>query len=263
MYFLLIQRSILKTTCLTSKISNPNKSVQYTVYILVCKSLLNCVVERKSKIIFSSMEACLGAMNFKSYYNCFRKNDFCLQHKHEEMSEWTRTKTMWKINQILGNHKDCFTVLYADILQHCKLQSSEIACISLMLFPWAAMGEQLLFSAPYTMVLTNWENVENPGSLFKEVCFCCLSCLTIYDSKLQPSPIGRSKVFSRLHRESVENPHVHGILIPVAAVVLPDPRPLVPLGSFYRCCWRQLWPPWVSLRKILSSLPVQEFKGHS
>lgn len=70
---MLIQNSILKTTCLKSKISNPNKSVQYTVYILVCKSLLNCVVERKSKIIFSSREACLGAMNFKSYYYCFRK----------------------------------------------------------------------------------------------------------------------------------------------------------------------------------------------
>lgn len=59
-----------------------------------------------------------------------------------------KTKVTWKINQIHGNHKDCFTVLYVDILQHCKLQSSEVACIWLLLLPWAAVGEQLLFSAP-------------------------------------------------------------------------------------------------------------------
>lgn len=60
----------------------------------------------------------------------------------------TRTKTTRKINQMRGHHKDCFTVLYADILQHCKLQSSEVACIWLLLLLWAAVGEQLLFSAP-------------------------------------------------------------------------------------------------------------------
>lgn len=75
MHFLLIKRRILKTTSQTSKISNLNKSLQFTVYILVCKCLLNSVLESKSKIIFSLRKACLGEVSSKVFV-ALRKHDF-------------------------------------------------------------------------------------------------------------------------------------------------------------------------------------------
>lgn len=75
------------------------------------------------------------------------------------------------------------------------------------------------------------------------------------------SPTVRSKVLSRLHRGSMRSPHIPGILTPVAPIVLPDSRSLVPLGCFDSCRWRWLCPPCISLRRILVPLVYTRSPG--
>lgn len=141
------------------------------------------------------------------------------------------------INQIHGHHKDYFSVLPADTPQHCKLQSSEVACVELLLLLlWENNCLSLLHKCG---VLQNGGTVEKSSSLR----FFCAAFLPdhlwfgVTDTQQHLLLWDKKSSVGSTHRGSVRRDYINECLIPVTVTVLPSSRNPVPLRAFCRCCW--------------------------